>query len=205
MLIGAISLNSNYIINYNLMKFINFFNNSNLIILGGSLGLILLGLLILYKNYKNNNLDTSLLSNTSSSSDASSSLSSTNNLNNDSNNESHIDGRERIYRARNYGTGTFGVTATVITALEGVPTMIGIGTSLGFGMAVFMLGYNLNSDQKESQVQINRIESPPQDINLSNLPENAVKVLDINLSNLPENPYNVLSSNEDENNLLNLI
>lgn len=165
--IGAISLNSNDITNFNLMKFINFFNSYNLIILGGSLGLILLGLFILYKNSKNNNLDTSSLSNTSSSSDASSSLSSTDNPNNNSNNESYTDGRERIDRAVNYATGTFGVAATVITALEGVPTMIGIGTSLGFGLAAFALGYNLNSDQEESQVQINRVESPPQDINLN--------------------------------------
>lgn len=173
-LLNTIPAISSKSLNIDVMRFIDFLNNNLLIIFSGSL---VLGLFILYTRKR-------VISNTNSLSDnnLSPDLTVNNPNHNNNNNEPRTDGRDRIDRAFNYAVGTFGTITTITGILEGgLPSIGMLILSLGLGASGGMLGYHLNSDREESQILINRSESPPADINLN--PHGQEQLLRLSLDN----------------------
>lgn len=106
----------------------------------------------------------------SSSSNASSSSNTTtnnSNENNNNNNEDRTNGRDQMDRALDYGSTLFTVAVATATVTEGVPTAVDVVAAIGIGLMAGALGYNFNSDRKESLINIDKSETPPLDININ--------------------------------------
>ena len=189
-------------LNINLMRFIEFLNDNSLIIFSSSLGLILLGLFILYMNRRN-------IINTNLSSDNNLSLGSSNNNPNipssgsSNNNNSNITPRTNLREIINYIFGYSGGTAAFIALGQSyrvLPTWFGFNNALFVVTFMGALGYHMNTDREAELVNVNheRSISPPLEDNFNPGGRNVrvdVSSITKDLNNEPK----INSSNEDDN------
>lgn len=169
------------------MELIKFFNENYLIILSGLLGLFLFKWFTLYKK------DSQTSNNDSTSNDTG----STNSSNNGNNTGSHTDSRERTDRAVNYAEAAAVIGSTVGAVIEGAIAPSTVAAVLTVAVATGALGYHLNNDLEQSQIDVTEPGSPGHEnhFNLSSSERNV----------LPNNQHQdtdyVPSPNENENDL----